>query len=57
LNVPYHGGDKSTRYALDDNGNKLSLEEFFKVYDQKVLTEKELINGNYLKQINDIMIY
>ena len=43
LNVPYHGGDKSVRCALDDNAETLTVEEFFKLYDKKVLSEKDLI--------------
>jgi len=43
LNVPYHGGDESVRRALDDNAELLTLEEFFKLYDKKVLSEKDLI--------------
>lgn len=44
LNMPYHGGDKSVRYAIDDNGNALTMEEFINQYDNYVLTEQELIN-------------
>ena len=44
LNVPYHGSDKSVRYAFDDNGEPLKLEDFFKLYDKYSLTEKELFN-------------
>ena len=43
LNVPYHGGDNSVRCALDDDANKLTIEEFFKLHDRKVLSEKDLI--------------
>jgi len=43
LNVPYHGGDKSVRRALGDDAELLTLEEFFKLYDKKVLSEKDLI--------------
>jgi hypothetical protein len=49
LNVPYHGGNNTTRYALDDNGNKLSLEDFYKAYDQKVISEKNLIHDSIIK--------
>jgi hypothetical protein len=28
LNMPYHAGDKSTRYGFDDNGEGLGVEEF-----------------------------
>ena len=59
LNVPYHGGDNTTRYALDDNANKLSLENFYKVYDQKVISEKELIQQTIVqvdpKDDNDLL--
>jgi hypothetical protein len=44
LNVPYHGSDKSVRFAFDDNGEALKIEEFFKLYDTYSLTEKELVN-------------
>lgn len=44
LNVPYHGSNKSVRYAFDDNGEPLKLEDFFKVYDKYSLTEKELFS-------------
>jgi hypothetical protein len=49
LNVPYHGGNKSIRYAIDDNGEPLKLEDFFTLYDKYSLTEKELFN---LKIVN-----
>ena len=44
LNVPYHGNNKSVRFAFDDNGEALKIEEFFKLYDTYSLTEKELVN-------------
>jgi hypothetical protein len=44
LNVPYHGSNKSVRFAFDDNGEALKIEEFFKLYDKYSLTEKELVN-------------
>ena len=44
LNVPYHGSNKSVRFAFDDNGEALKIEEFFKLYDTYSLTEKELVN-------------
>ena len=42
LNLPYHGGDESMRYAFDDKGMSLTVEEFYKHYDDIVLTPKEL---------------
>ena len=44
LNVPYHGNNKSVRFAFDDNGEALKIEEFFKLYNKYSLTEKELVN-------------
>jgi hypothetical protein len=44
LNIPYHGNNKSVRFAFDDNGEALKIEEFFKLYDKYSLTEKELVN-------------
>jgi hypothetical protein len=44
LNVPYHGNNKSVRFAFDDEGEALKIEEFFKLYDKYSLTEKELVN-------------
>jgi hypothetical protein len=59
LNVPYHGGDNTTRYALDNNGEKLTLEAFYKVYDQKVVSEKQLIQEAIIqsdaKDDNDLL--
>lgn len=44
LNIPYHGSNKSVRFAFDDNGVALKLEDFFKLYDKYSLTEKDLFN-------------
>ena len=39
LNLPYHGGDKSNRYAFHpDTANALTLEEFYKLYDEYKVT-------------------
>jgi len=32
LNMPYHGGDRTVKYAIDDNGNSLTIEKFIKVH-------------------------
>jgi len=53
LNVPYHGGDKSVRCALDDNAIPLSLEKFFRVYDNISLTEKDLIHSKIIPTKED----
>ena len=42
LNLPYHNAKRTVRYAFDEEGNAISLEEFFKLHERKKLTEKEL---------------
>ena len=57
LNVPYHGGDKSIRCALDNNAEPLNLDQFYKLYDTKVLSEKELIQWKekIVSEDNDLL--
>ena len=50
LNLPYHNGNRTVRYAFNDKGEAMKLEEFFEVYDKKALTESELINLKILKK-------
>ena len=42
LNLPYHNQTKGLRYAFDDNGAALSVEEFFKLYDIYAQTKEEV---------------
>ena len=42
LNLPYHNQMKGLRYAIDDEGNGCTLEEFYKLYD-KYAREKSAI--------------
>ena len=42
LNMPYHGGDRTVRYAIGDNGESLTIENFTKEYDKYVQTEEQL---------------
>ena len=50
LNLPYHGGDKTIRYAFDDEGNCLTLNQFFDMYEKYSLSEKELANVKKIKE-------
>ena len=34
LNLPYYNDTKGLRYAIDDNGNALTLEQFYTAYDK-----------------------
>lgn len=42
LNLPYYGGDNTTRYAILDNGDSATLEEFISLVEQKSITIDEL---------------
>lgn len=42
INMPYFGGDITTRYALDSNGESMSVEEFLDEVDKKRTTVVEL---------------
>ena len=41
LNLPYFGGDNTTRYSLNEKGEVNTLEQFLDYADSKELTEKE----------------
>jgi hypothetical protein len=43
LNLPYHNGDDSNRYGFKDDGTGATLEEFFTLYDEHVISEKDLL--------------
>lgn len=36
LNLPYHNADETLRYAVKDNGEAATIEEFFDIHDQYV---------------------
>ena len=42
LNLPYHNQTKGLRYAFDDNGSAVSLEEFYKLYDVYACSREEI---------------
>jgi len=42
LNLPYHGGIRGLRYAMDAEGNAISLEDFCNSFDQLVQTPKQV---------------
>ena len=50
LNMPYHGGDRTVRYAIGDDGNSLTIENFIKEYDKYVQTAEQLKNILAIKQ-------
>ena len=42
LNLPYHGGDRTVRYAFNDNAEALTIENFFKKYDEVAFSKEDL---------------
>lgn len=38
LNLPYHGGDETLRYAVKSDGTAATLEEFYELYNEYVQT-------------------
>lgn len=42
LNLPYHGGTRTVRYAFDANAQAMSLEEFIKMYEFRALSKEKL---------------
>lgn len=42
LNMPYHNGDQSTRYAFNDEGEPLTMEKFCEYYDEHSITKQGL---------------
>ena len=52
LNMPYHGGNRSVRYAFSDEGEALKIDEFIKLYDKYVQTEESVTDLLLIKEDN-----
>ena len=44
LNMPYHGGENSTRYAFDENGEGLNPQEFIVYARARLLSQDQFVN-------------
>ena len=44
LNLPYHGGDNTTRYAFKDDGDAANLKEFIELHSKYKLTKEKFEN-------------
>ena len=42
LNMPYHGGDRSSRYAFDDEGQPMTMAQWCNHYDDVALSKEGL---------------
>ena len=54
LNLPYHHGDKSTRYALKEDGSAATLDDFFKMYDKYVINPTDFRKIKITKETSEI---
>jgi len=50
LNLPYHGEERTMRFAYDEKGEALKIEDFFETYKERAMSLDELKN---LKIAND----
>jgi len=53
LNMPYFGGDNSTRYGFDHEGQSLTMESFLTFAESRKISQKELISIK-VPEIDDI---
>ena len=44
LNIPYFDAEDGLRYAIKDDGSAATLEEFYALYDEYVLTPEQLLS-------------
>ena len=51
LNLPYHGGDDSFRYAFNDAGESMTLEEIYTRVDAVSLTKSQLTKRKAKREI------
>ena len=53
LNMPYHGGDRSSRYAFDDAGEPLTMYKFCEYYDEHSITKQQLQSLHLIKNTKE----
>lgn len=53
LNMPYYNHDKTDRWAIDNNNNKLTLSEFFKYASVSSISKDELSNFKIEEQFDE----
>ena len=50
LNLPYHNGDATNRYAFNDDGTAASLEQFIILHDKKSISKDDLLSLKIKKE-------
>jgi hypothetical protein len=54
LNMPYFAGDNTTRYALDDNGDALSVDEFLERAESHKVTHEQFKKLKIKVQVDEV---
>lgn len=54
LNMPYYGGDDSTRYAIDQNGKRMSIALFLAEAERSRVSEETLDNMKLMIKANEL---
>jgi len=54
LNMPYFAGDSTTRYALDDNGDALSVDEFLERAESHKVTHEQFKKLKIKVQVDEV---
>ena len=57
LNLPYHNKEMTVRYAVNENGTAMTLQEFFDAYDKIALTDLEKLEivDKKSKKVDDLL--
>jgi len=55
LNLPYFGGDNTTRYSLDEEGSVNTLEQFLDFADLRAWPEKEASDYKIVSEDKDVL--
>lgn len=55
LNLPYFNAEEGLRYAIKDDGSSATLEEFFELYEQRVIDRDELLGLQSKEKAQEFM--
>jgi hypothetical protein len=55
LNLPYFDAEDGLRYAIKEDGSSATLEEFFELYDQRVIDQEQLLGLQSKEKVQEFM--
>jgi hypothetical protein len=53
LNLPYHSGNDTTRYAFNVDGSAAVLDQFFSLYDENSIGKNDLLSFKIKKEVKE----